>query len=249
VKQALISLWSALLPSFERQHLRQRLAWQPRTIEASWALAAVQVSLGPVWFLRGLAYAQAYAERSVTLLMNSPLADLERNAAGAISGAPLYFLSYAFTVEGLVLEYLILAGIFRIVVLIGSGQPVADPLVALGAWGIRAARCRAADSRRLRHLGPERPDRILEAPNGGLVVLSARQKLTWNGRVSIRFGEELFRLARTEERRQGEWTDIAYVLRPQEPGEIIREAVRLEGRVERKRPTTRTEPAGPTRAG
>jgi hypothetical protein len=246
LRRLLAGLWAALLPTPERERLLQRLDTSPPVVKASWTLAALQVALGPVWFLRGLAYAQAYAARGVAILLNSPLKDAEQNATGAFVGSPLYFLSYMATLEGFVLEYLIATGIFRIVVLVGSGRPVGDPIVSAVAWLLRTRRRRSWETQRLRRLGPERPDRILEALNGGLVVLCSREKLSWHERVSIQFGEDLFRLVRVEERPRGEWTDIAYVLRPQEPGEIIRDLVRLDGVVTKRRPRT-TE--GPMAAG
>jgi hypothetical protein len=243
VRRLLAAFWAALLPTPERGRLLQRFDFTPPVVKASWWLAAVQVALGPVWFLRGLAYAQAYAARGVAILLNGPLKDAGTNATGAIVGSPLYFLSYMATLEGFVLEYVIATGIFRIVVLVGSGQPVGDPLVSAVAWLRRTHRRRSWETQRLRQLGPERPDRILEAPNGGLVVLCSREKVSWHERVSIQFGEDLFRLVRVEERPRGEWTDIAYVLRPQEPGEIIRDLVRLDGVVTKRRPRTTEGPA------
>jgi len=248
LRRLLAALWAALLPTPEREQLLQRLDSSPPVVKASWWLAAVQVALGPVWFLRGLAYAQAYAARGVAIVLSGPLKDAGKNATGAFVGSPLYFISYMASLEGFLLEYLIATGIFRIVVLVGSGRPVGDPLVSAIAWLVRTSRRRSRESQRLRQLGPERPDRILEAPNGGLVVLCSREKLAWNERASIRFGEDLFRLVRTEERPRGEFSDIAYVLRPQEPGEIIRDLVRLDGVVTKRRPRTTEVPTAAGRA-
>ena len=231
----LLALWSALLPAVEREQLRQRLGYELPTVPVSWALAAAQLALSPLWAVRALAYTSAYAEAGVTQLLNTPLKDLDRQAEATFVGSPLYFLSYFFTLEGLLMEYAIFTGVFRVAALVGSGRPVGDPLISFAAWMVRVAWSKARESGRLRQLGPERPDRIRELPDGGLQVLSFREKLDWNERVTIQFGDDLYRLTRVEERPRGKWTDIAYVLRPQEPGEIIRAQVRLEGRVEKGR--------------
>ncbi|MCP4895344.1 MAG: hypothetical protein GY906_00075 [bacterium] len=109
-----------------------------------------------------------------------------------------------------------------------------DPLITGVAWLIRAARSEQRQRQRLRALGPERPDQILQQDSGGLVVLCSREKAEWDERVTIQFREGFFRLDRVEERPHGEWVSIAYVLRPTEPGEIIRGLVHLEEPAKRR---------------
>ena len=242
-KRLLIALWAALLPAVEREELHQRLGYEVPVVPVSWALATVQVALIPMWAMRGIAYAEAFAQAAVKELVNTPLADLDNNAQAVLVGSPIYMLSYAFTLQGLAMEYAIVTGVFRAVSLAVSGRPVGDPLVSLVALAMRVSRSRLSESHRLKELGPKRPDRILQGEAGGLLVLSSREKPDWNERVTIQFGEDHYRLVRTEERPYGRWTHIAYVLRPEQPGEIIRGLPRLEGRVE-TRPPRRPKPGG-----
>jgi hypothetical protein len=66
-------------------------------------------------------------------------------------------------------------------------------------------------------------------PDGrGLLVLSARDKPDWNERVTIEYEGAFYRLVRQEDRPHDRGVDVAYLLRPQKPGELIRSLVKLE---------------------
>jgi hypothetical protein len=135
--------------------------------------------------------------------------------------------AFVFSPLGLVLEYVILTGVVRVAALVASDRPTGDPLVTLAAWLRRLTSGEIRQQRRLRALGPWRPDRIL--PQGaGLLVLSSRDKPDWNERVTIEHQGAFYRLVRQEDRPHDRWSDVAYVLRPQEPGELIRSLVRLD---------------------
>ena len=224
-RRVLLSLWSALLPASERERLEARLEYDMPTVPASWALAVVQLSLIPVWALMGVSYARGVTgvQTETLLATEVPPLFLEARLASIALG-PLAFL---FSPQGLLLEYVILTGVVRVAGLVASGRPTGDPLVTLLAWLRRFASGEIRRQRRLRALGPWRPDRIL--PDGrGLVVLSSRDKPDWNERVTIEYAGAFYRLVRQGDRPHGRWVDAAYVLRRREPGELIRSLVVLE---------------------
>ena len=230
VGRLLIACWSALLPVVERERLRQRLSYEVPTVPASWALALVQVGLIPVWAILGIEYLSNVARIEAAAALDSGAAVTNRDLQLAL--VALGPFAYLFSPLGLLLEYVIVTGVFRLAALVASGRPVGDPLVSGFAWLIRAVRSKRVERQRLRELGPERPDRIIEHEKEGLLVLCSREKAEWDERVTIQFGERFYRLAHREERPYGKWTAIAYVLRPTQPGEVIRGLVRLEGRVQ-----------------
>jgi hypothetical protein len=136
-------------------------------------------------------------------------------------------LAFVFSPQGLLLEYVIVSGVIRVAGLVASGRPTGDPLVTLLAWLRRFARAEIRQRRRLRALGPRRPDRVL--PDGrGLLVLSSRDKADWDERVTIEHEGRFYRLVRREDRPHERWVDVAYVLRPRQPGELIRSLVVLK---------------------
>jgi hypothetical protein len=139
----------------------------------------------------------------------------------------LGLLAYLISPPGLVLEYVILTGAVRMAGLVASGRPTGDPLVTVLAWLRRLASAELRQQRRLRALGPWRPDRVLR-DGRGLLVLSSRDKPDWNERVSIEYEGSFYRLVRREDRPHEEGIDVAHFLRPQEPGELVRSPVKLE---------------------
>ncbi len=227
VVRLLIAFWSALLPAVERERLRRRLPYEVPTVPASWALALAQLSLIPVWAIQGIAYLTDVARIEAAGALDSGAAVTTRDLQ--LASVVLGPFAYLFSPLGLLLEYAIVTGAFRLAGVVASGRPVGDPLVSGFAWLMRAARSEQVERQRLRELGPERPDRIIEHEGEGLLVLCSREKAEWDERVTIQFGERFYRLAHREERPDGKWTGIAYVLRPTQPGDVIRGLVHLEG--------------------
>ncbi len=240
VGRLLIACWSALLPVVERERLRQRLSYEVPTVPASWALALAQVGLIPVWAIQGIVYLSSVERIEAAAALDSGAAVTDLQLASVVLGP----FAYIFSPLGLLLEYAIITGAFRLAGVVASGRPVGDPLVSGFAWLMRAARSEQIERQRLRELGPERPDRIIEHEGEGLLVLCSREKAEWDERVTIQFGERFYRLAHREEQPYGKWTAIAYVLRPTQPGEVIRGLVRLEGRVQPS-PSRRSEQENP----
>jgi hypothetical protein len=246
-RRLLLGLWSALLPASEREPLLERLGEHVPTVGVSWALAATQLSLIPVWALLGVSYGREVAgvQAASILASESPPTFTETMLASVALG-PFAFL---FSPLGLLLEYVILTGVIRVAALVASGRPTGDPLVTLVAWLRRLTGAEARRLRRLRALGPWRPDRILQ-DGRGLVVLSARDKPDWNERVTIEHEGAFYRLVHREDRPHDRGIDVAYTLRRQEPGELIRSLTTLEATTEASpaaEPQTRTTRERPKR--
>jgi hypothetical protein len=136
-------------------------------------------------------------------------------------------LAYLFSPLGLLFEYVILTGAIRVAGLVASGRPTGDPVITFLAWLRRLARGELRRRRRLRALGPWRPDRIL-THGRELLVLSAREKPGWDERVTYEYEGAFYRLRRREDRAHDGVVDVAYLLRPREPGELIRSVVKVD---------------------
>jgi hypothetical protein len=225
VRRMLLGVWSALLPASEREPLQVRLDHDLPTIPASWALAAVQLGLIPVWALVGLSYAQSVSGVQAEAILATEVPPLFIETM--LGSVGLGLLAYLFSPPGLLLEYVILTGFVRAAGLIASGRPTGDPVVTLLAMLRRLAVAEMRQQRRLRVLGPWRPDRILE-DGRGLLVVSSRDKPDWNERVTIEYRGHFYRLVRQEDRPHEQWIAVAFVLRRQNPGELIRSLVKLE---------------------
>jgi hypothetical protein len=224
-RRLLVGVWTALLPASEREPLLERLDFHVPTVGASWALAAVQLSLIPVWALLALSYArQITGIQAESILASERPPTFTESMLASVALGPLAFL---FSPQGLVLEYVILTGVIRVAGLVAADRPTGDPLVTLLAWLGRLTGAEVRRQRRLRALGPWRPDRILQ-DGAGLLVLASRDKADWNERVTIEYRGAFYRLVRREDRPHDRWIDVAYVLRPQQPGELIRTLTTLE---------------------
>ena len=225
VRRVLLGFWSALLPASERERLQERIDNDVPVVGASWALAVAQIALIPLWSLVGLSYARVVAGIQADAILGTPAPPLFIEAM--LGSVGLGMLAFLFSPLGLLLEYMIVTGVVRVAGLVASDRPTGDPIVTLLAWLRRLAGDEIRQRRRLRTLGPWRPDRIL--PDGrGLLVLSARDKPDWDDRVTIEHGGKFYRLVRREDRPHDRWIDVTYVLRRQQKGELIRTLVRLE---------------------
>jgi hypothetical protein len=236
IRRLLLGLWAALLPASEREPLLERLDVHVPTVGASWALAAAQLSLIPVWALLGVSYARdVTGVQAETILAQERPPSFTETMLASVALGPLAFV---FSPQGLLLEYVILTGVVRVAGLVASDRPTGDPLVTLLAWLRRLARGEVGRQRRLRALGPLRPDRIVQHGTG-LLVLSSRDKPDWDERVTIEHRGAFYRLVRREDRPHGRWVDVAYELRRQEPGELIRTLIALEEPAPAPKPPTR----------
>jgi len=122
----------------------------------------------------------------------------------------------------------VVAGVGRMVAFGLNREGMGEPVVwaALRLWQLTGRLLRG--SRRKMQFGPLRPDRWLREPGSDLVLLTCRERPDWNEYVTIEVGEQFYRLKRVEERRDGAWKAYAYLLREENPNEIIRALVRYE---------------------
>lgn len=225
IRRVALGLWSALLPASEREPLLERLDEDVPTVKASWVLGVLQVCLIPVWAMLGIAYAgRVVGVQSEAILAQECPPTFTEAMLSSVALGPLSFLV---TPEGLLLEYLIVTGVVRLAGLVAADRPTGDPLITLAAALRRLAREELRRRRRLRVLGPWRPDRVLR-DGAGLVVLSARDKPDWSTRVTLEHEGALYQLVRQEDRPGERGTDAAYVFRPHRPGELVRRLVRLD---------------------
>ncbi|MCP4656530.1 MAG: hypothetical protein GY856_14050 [bacterium] len=122
----------------------------------------------------------------------------------------------------------VVAGIGRMVAFGLSREAMGEPVVwaSLRIFQV-AGRLLRGSSRKLQ-FGPPRPDRWLREPGSDLVLLTCRELPDWNEYVTIEVKEQFYRLNRVEERLDGAWKAYAYLLREEDPNEIIRALVRYE---------------------
>ena len=120
-------------------------------------------------------------------------------------------------------------GLVRVVAFVAAREAVAEPLVLLSLrlaqrWGeYRFVR------RRERTLGPARQDRILAgSEEGELIVLSCRDKPDWREEVTIEIEGRFYCLIDVEERVDGEWSSLAYILRETDDAALIRRLIRYD---------------------
>ena len=90
----------------------------------------------------------------------------------------------------------------------------------------------AADARHVREeYGPVRPDRIVRDDNDALVLLASREKPDWDEYATVRVEDGFFRIVGTEQRREGPYTAIAYMLEAQPESENFLGLVHTDARL------------------
>ena len=124
--------------------------------------------------------------------------------------------------------YLALTGLLRVVTFATTGQAVAEPVILAPLRGIQWLGGREARQQRLAQLGPLRPDRVLEAGGGDLVVLSCREKQDWDELATIKIAGRFYRLIDVADRHDERWTAVAYRLREIESTYVIRKLVKTD---------------------
>jgi hypothetical protein len=99
--------------------------------------------------------------------------------------------------------FIALTGLVRCVTFLAVKEPVAEPVVALAMWATRTMSGKAREKKRLMELGPERPDKLIYEPEGlgcDLLVVSCRDKPSWNRRVTIEVRDKYYRLLDRQDR-------------------------------------------------
>jgi hypothetical protein len=219
----LLGLLAALLPAAERDALVRRGA-EPLV----WS-----VLLGVAEFFAGgsllvsdaISYFQPLADQAAARILEIDPQQLRANPAYGHVGAVIWlaWLTEPFT---WLLASVAVTGVARLVAFGVSREVVGEPFAWLAVRIGQAAGRLLRGSRDKLRFGPERPDRMIREPGGGLVVLSYAPKADWNERVTIEIGERFYRLRRVEERQDGTWWTYAYLLQEAPDNEIIRALVR-----------------------
>jgi hypothetical protein len=213
----------AILPSPERdRYARDREIDAPRW---SFAVGLLQMAAGTfIWFRVGLAFIGAGTDDLTRVLLENwwpGLSTTHLQGVGLVNWLTwcLHPVSWPFA-------YLGLTGLLRCAAFGISREALGEPVVWAGMRLAQTTARRRREKRREADLGPVRPDRIREREQGGVWVLSCREKPEWNDLVTIEIGDRLFRLDGVEELREGSRVTIVYALRSEAPNAVIRRLVR-----------------------
>jgi hypothetical protein len=122
-------------------------------------------------------------------------------------------------------SYLGVVGLSRCLAFAITREAFGEPLVTLGLRTYQSVARRRRDRRREAELGPMRSDRLLR-DGERLVVVSCRPKEGWDETATVEIDGLYYRVDAIEDRREGEWTSVAYRLRKADAGELIRRLVR-----------------------
>lgn len=231
LREAVLGLGSALLPDPERRRLAERTGVNP----PRWSLlvGAVQVVAGlTLYVARGLAYmCPAMTEQGMLLLENwDGLRDSGHQVTNTMInwGGLLTWFAWNLQPEAWLYLAVLLIGIARCAAFAITREAVGEPAVWAGLRLGQLLRRRARARRRETALGPPRPDRFVPGRDGELVLLTTREQAAWNERVTIEVRGRFYRLERVEDRRDGPWMAIAYVLQEQPDEEVVRGIVLYE---------------------
>jgi hypothetical protein len=225
-RNPLLDLLAALLPAAEREALVRRgaepLGW-------SILLGLVEFFLGGSLLVAdALAFfpprADAAASRLLEIAEMTPQEIRAHPEVGHV-GAVIW-LDWTLRPFTWLLASVAVVGVARLVAFGVSREVVGEPLVWLPVRAAQAVGRLLQGSRDLLRFGPERPDRVVRGPGGGLVVSSCRPKPDWNERITIEIDERFYRLRRIEERQDGTWWVYAHLLQEAAPNEIIRGLIR-----------------------
>lgn len=123
---------------------------------------------------------------------------------------------------------MMITALLRAVNYFANHDSLGEPLVwlFLRLWQFK----RRADERRFvdETFGPVRPDRVAVDEDGTPVLLSSRAKPGWDEYNTVRIEDGFFKIEAIEERRDGEYTVVAYVLRELPEDEILRGVVHTD---------------------
>jgi len=203
------------------------VAWEHGLDSARWsfALGVIEGAAGLGLFaVGGLAFLQnSSTEQGMMLLENwqPGLTTTHLRGLGLVNA-----LAWAISPVSWPFTYLMAVGLARCVAFVVTREAVAEPLVWLVVRARQAVRNRRENRRLLDALGPVRPDRRIAGEDGELIVLTSREKPEWTATVTVEIDERYYRVVDRELYEIGEWTMIAYRLRENDPGAVIRRLVR-----------------------
>jgi hypothetical protein len=220
----------ALLPPPERDRIAHRLDVSPP--HWSFAIGLVEALAGTALYIqRGLAWmCPAMQAQGMAVLENwEGLREHGHRITNATInwGGLLTWFGWNLQPEAWLLIGIATVGVFRCAAFAIAGEAVAEPAVWAGLRGCQLLRRRARARWRAAALGPPRPDTFLRE-RGDLVILTPREKPDWNRRVTVEVRGRFYQLLRVEDRPDGVWRAIAYVLREQPDEEVVRGLARYE---------------------
>jgi len=223
----LLGLLAALLPAQEREALVRRGA---EPLPWSVALGLMELFVASAWLVAdAMSYFPGMADEAAQRIWEIAESDggrtLAQNPQIGHVGAVIW-LAWLFRPFTGLLASISLVGLTRLVAFGVSRDVVGEPFVWLAVRAVQAVRHLLSSSRDKVHFGPDRLDRVIQEPGGGLVVLSNRPKPDWNERITLEIGERFYRLRRVEERQDGIWWAYAHLLVETAPNEIIRYLIR-----------------------
>jgi hypothetical protein len=219
---ALRGLGIAMLPAPERDDLARR--YYLDAARWSFVIGLMQLFAGTTAFMvLGIAFMRGGFSIGAGLLLENwtpGLTTTHMRGMGLIN-----WLAWLLNPVSWVLGYVAGVGLLRVAAFVITREAVGEPLI-LGcmrlvqvthAWRIR--------KRFETSLGPPRPDRWVRAAEKELVLLTCREKPDWTDTVTIEHEERYYKCVGVETRRDGEWSVMAYRLREEPPGAIIRRLV------------------------
>ena len=226
VKHSLRSLLAAMLPSPERErYARDRALDAPR-----WSLGvgSVQLVAGTLLFLvLGLGFIRTGSVAGGWYLIRNWQAGLTTQHMQGMG--LIHWLAWFVHPVSWPLVYVAVIGLVRLVAFVATREAVGEPLVLAGMRIVQRRRARKAELGFQQRLGPFRRDRIVPVGDRELLVLSSREKPEWTDTVTVTYDGRYFKCVEVGLQPDDAWQVLAYRLREEPPGAIIRRLVRYDG--------------------
>lgn len=226
VQHVLRGLLAAMLPSPERErYARDRGLDAPR-----WSLAvgSGQIVAGSLAFMvAGLGFVRTGSVAGGLALLHNWQPGLSTTHVQGMG--LIHWLAWFLHPASWPFSYISAVGLVRLVAFVATREAVGEPLVLAGMRIVQRRRSRKADLDFKKQLGPYRPDRVQPAGERELVVFSSREKPRWRETVTIEHRGRYYRCVAVGLEPDDRWQVLAYRLREEPPGAIIRRLVRYDG--------------------
>jgi len=222
VRHSVWGIAAALLPSPHRDRIVRREGLNAAGWSGFLGLLELGVGFG-LYILGYLACVGAVgAEHQWILLANwgPKLTGTDLMYSGIFA-----FIGWHMRPEAWLWSFIALTGALRCVTFLAVKEPVAEPVVALAMWAGGTLTRRARERKRLMELGPERPDSLIYEPEGldcDLLVVSCRDKPSWNRRLTIEVRDRYYRLLDRQDRWKGTRRVACFLLREVPDEEVVR---------------------------
>jgi len=228
MRRAVTAIWTllfgvvlALLPGPERDRIARETGLD--AARCSFLLGLVEGLTGlSLYVLGGLAFMRASAAGASMAMLEhwwAGLTSAHFGGAGVTS-----WIVWPLVPAAWPSVYLAVVGLVRVAAFVITREAVGEPAVIVILRGVQRFRRTRARARKLRELGPERPDE-LDPLGSGWRVLTARPKVDWGEQTTVEIDGRHYRIADVAEIRRGPWTSIAYRLEPQPDHAIVRRLV------------------------